>query len=84
MLIGVCWLLLRPPGIVDRRNEIAVQTSTAICVAYIAMMTSYNSMYGVGGIVFWTFMALRLSGRLWSANTPDRLAAAPQPLSRAS
>jgi hypothetical protein len=69
MLIGVCWLLLRPPGIVDRRNEIAVQTSTAICVAYIAMMTSYNSMYGVGGIVFWTFMALRLSGRLWSANT---------------
>lgn len=74
MLIGVSWLMLRPPGIVDRRNEVVVQTSTALCVAYIAMMTSYNSMYGVGGILFWTFMGLRLSGRLWSASTPDRSA----------
>jgi hypothetical protein len=71
MLIGVTWLMLRPPGIVDRRNEVVVQTSTALCIAYIAMMISYNSMYGVGGMLFWTFMGLRLSGRLWSANTPD-------------
>jgi hypothetical protein len=68
MLIGVSALLIRPPGIVDRRNETAVQVGTAVCMAMIAMMLSYNSMYGVGGMIFWTFMGLRLCGRLWSAS----------------
>jgi O-Antigen ligase len=68
MLVGVTALMLRPPGVIDGRNEVAVQTSNAICFALIAMMISYNSMYGVGGMIFWTFMGLRFSGRLWSAN----------------
>jgi hypothetical protein len=68
MLIGIATLLIRPPGIIDRRNDAAVQVATAICLVLIAMMVSYNSMYGVGGMIFWTFMGLRLCGRLWSAN----------------
>jgi hypothetical protein len=68
MLIALTMLMLRPPGVVDRDNEAVVQASTAVCVALIAMMASYNSMYGVGGMLFWTFMGLRLCGRMWSAS----------------
>ena len=73
MLIGVSWLMLKPPGTIDRRNEVPVHISTAVCIAYIAMMASYNSMYGVGGVLFWTFIGLRLSGRLWSADDLQRV-----------
>lgn len=66
MLIAITLLMLRPPGIIDRDNEAVVQMSTAVCVALIAMMASYNSMYGVGGMLFWTFMGLRLCGRIWA------------------
>lgn len=68
MLLGITALLIRPAGTVNRHAEAAVQVSTAVCIALIAMMVSYNSMYGVGGMIFWTFMGLRLCGRLWSAN----------------
>jgi hypothetical protein len=68
MLIALTMLMLRPPGVVDRDNEAVVQASTAVCVALIAMMASYNSMYGVGGMLFWTFMGLRLCGRMWAAS----------------
>ncbi|MBK8176023.1 MAG: O-antigen ligase family protein [Rhodospirillales bacterium] len=67
ILIGISALMLRPPGIIDRENESVVQAATGICVAMIAMMASYNSMYGVGGMVFWSFMGLRLCARQWSA-----------------
>lgn len=68
LTIAVAMLMLRPPGIITRENETAVQVGTAVCTALIAMMLSYNSMYGPGGMVFWTFMGLRLCGRVWAAN----------------
>lgn len=70
MLVGLGMLVLRPPGRIDRRNADDVHTCNAIVYVMLAMMTSYNCIYGVGGIIFWGFAGLGIGARLWAEHTP--------------
>jgi hypothetical protein len=42
-----------------------VKAAGAVIIAILAMTTSYNTLIGVGGMVFWTFLGLMLSARMF-------------------
>jgi hypothetical protein len=62
---GLGWLLSEAFGGRAPRQDLAVQAAGAVVLAILAMTTSYNTLVGVGGMVFWTFLGLMLSARTY-------------------
>jgi O-antigen ligase len=62
---GLCWLLSEALSGRAPRQDLAVQAAGAVVVAILAMTVSYNTLVGVGGLVFWTFLGLMLSARIF-------------------
>jgi hypothetical protein len=60
---GLFWLLSEAFGGPAQRQDLAVKAAGAVIIAILAMTTSYNTLIGVGGMVFWTFLGLMLSSR---------------------
>jgi hypothetical protein len=62
---GLCWLLSEAFSGRASRQDPAVQAAGAVVLAILAMTTSFNTLVGVGGMVFWTFLGLMLSARMY-------------------
>jgi hypothetical protein len=62
---GLLWLLIEALGGPAQRQDLAVKAAGAVVLAILAMTISYNTLIGVGGVVFWTFLGLMLSARMF-------------------
>ena len=62
---GLLWLLSEAFGGPAQRQDLAVKAAGAVVLAILAMTVSYNTLINVGGVVFWTFLGLMLSARVF-------------------
>ena len=62
---GLGWLLSVALSGRAQRSDLAAQAAGSIVLATLAMTTSYNTLIGVGGMVFWSFLGLMLSARMF-------------------
>ncbi|MGH6895641.1 MAG: O-antigen ligase family protein [Geminicoccaceae bacterium] len=73
---GLLWLLSEALGGPAQRQDLAVKAAGAVVLAILAMTASYNTLIGVGGVVFWTFLGLMLSARMFYRSSCPALARA--------
>lgn len=79
LVLGLPGMLLYMSGVVAllgrsvlrRQPTQALQTTSAIAVALVAMLVFGNQLIGVGGWFLWTAIGLTLGGRAWHAARPD-------------
>ncbi|MGH6920553.1 MAG: O-antigen ligase family protein [Geminicoccaceae bacterium] len=62
---GLLWLLSEALSGPAQRQDLAVKAAAAVVLAILAMTVSYNTLINVGGVVFWTFLGLMLSARVF-------------------
>jgi hypothetical protein len=60
---GLCWLLTLAFAGGIPPSDVAAQAARAIVVTSLALLLASNSFLGVAGMVFWSFLGLRLSAR---------------------
>jgi O-Antigen ligase len=72
---GLVWLLSEAFG-GPARHDLAVKAAGAVVLAILAMTLSYNTLINVGGVVFWTFLGLMLSARVFYRSAGSAVAQA--------
>lgn len=60
---GLGWLLSAALGGRAHHRDLMVQAAGAVVLAILTMTTSYNTLIGPPGMVFWSFLGLMLSAR---------------------
>jgi hypothetical protein len=62
---GLGWLLTVSFARGASHDDLAAQAAGAIVLATLAMLLSSNTLLGVGGMVFWSFLGLTLSAKMF-------------------